>query len=58
VRRPLQARPAFYALWADGHARQPSESSLYFTDQAGTHVWRLPVEMAGEFAKPEIVGSP
>jgi hypothetical protein len=58
VRHPLQARPAFYALWADGNARQPSESRLYFTDQGGTHVWRLPAEMAGEYAKPEIVGSP
>ncbi|MBI5384945.1 MAG: BNR-4 repeat-containing protein [Verrucomicrobia bacterium] len=54
ARRPLDAHPGFYALWADGHARQPSESCLYFTDRDGTHVWRLPARMDGEFAVPEI----
>jgi len=54
ARRPLNARPEFYAFWADGHGRQPSESSLYFTNQAGDHVWRLPKVMSSEFAKPEI----
>ena len=54
VRRPLDARPDFYAFWADGHARQESESRLYFTDRAGTHVWRLPATMSGPTAKPEI----
>ena len=53
ARRPLHAHPQFYALWADGHARQPSESRLYFTDQEGTHVWRLPVKMDQPTAKPE-----
>jgi hypothetical protein len=45
----------FYALWADGDARQPSESYLYFTNQRGDHIWRLPAKMKGDFAKPEIV---
>ncbi len=54
-RRPLNAHPDFYALWADGHGRRPSESRLYFTNRAGDHVWRLPVKMEGEFAKPEVV---
>ena len=54
ARRPLNANPAFYALWADGNPRKPSESYLYFTDQEGSHVWRLPPKMTGEFAKPEI----
>jgi hypothetical protein len=54
ARRPLDAHPAFYALWADGHGRQPSESNLYFTDRDGTHVWRLPPTMAGDEARPEI----
>lgn len=54
ARRPLNAHPAFYALWADGNPRVPSESFLYFTSQAGDHVWRLPAEMTTEFARPEV----
>jgi len=54
VRRPLNAHPDFYAIWADGHARQQSESRIYFTNRDGDHVWRLPVTMEGETAKPEI----
>jgi hypothetical protein len=54
ARRPLNANPEFYALWADGDARKPSESFLYFTNQRGDHVWRLPTKMTGDFAKPEI----
>ena len=54
ARRPLSAHPDFYALWADGNPRQASESHLYFTNQKGEHVWRLPVKVAGEFAAPEI----
>jgi hypothetical protein len=54
ARRPLNAHPDFYALWADGNAREPSESNLYFTDQRGDHVWRLPAKMDGEFATPEV----
>ena len=55
VRRPLHAHPDFYALWADGDTRQPSDSSLYFTNKAGDHVWRMPTKMKGESAKPELV---
>ncbi|QDT55172.1 hypothetical protein Pan44_32140 [Caulifigura coniformis] len=55
ARRPLLAHPDFYAIWADGHGRQPSESRLYFTNRTGDHVWRLPAIMSTEFAKPEIV---
>lgn len=54
ARRPVNAHPDFYALWADGHGRQPSESCLYFTNQKGDHVWRLPVQMEEEFATPEV----
>jgi hypothetical protein len=53
VRRPVNAHPDFYALWADGHARQPSASSLYFTNKTGTKVWRLPTMMTNAFARPE-----
>ncbi|MFA5859522.1 MAG: BNR-4 repeat-containing protein [Elusimicrobiota bacterium] len=55
VRMPLNAHPGFYAFWADGNAREASVSALYFTNKTGDHVWRLPMEMKGEFAKPEIV---
>jgi hypothetical protein len=54
VRRPVNAHPDFYALWADGHAREKSESRLYFTNRSGDHVWRLPFAMESETAQPEI----
>lgn len=53
ARRPLNAHPDFYALWADGHGREPSESRLYFTTRDGERVCRLPARMSGEFGKPE-----
>ncbi len=52
VRRTLNAHPDFWAYWADGHARRPSESRLYFADKAG-RVFRLPFTMTREFEKPE-----
>ena len=55
VRRPVNAHADFYAFWADGHGRQPSESRLYFCDKSGEHVWRLPTAMSEELAKPELV---
>ena len=54
ARRPVDAHPDFYAFWADGHGRQPSPSSLYFCDKEG-NVRLLPREMAGDFAKPELL---
>jgi hypothetical protein len=54
ARRPLGFHPDFAALWGSGNARRLSESSLYFTDRAATHVWRLPVEMDTEMAQPEV----
>lgn len=58
ARRPLYVNAGFYALWADGDAFAPSESRLYFTDKEAKKVWRLPVKMEGEFAKPEEVPAP
>jgi hypothetical protein len=55
VRRPLDAHPDFYALWADGHAHEPSPCRLYFTNQNGDAVWKLPEHMTTAFAKPEVV---
>ncbi|MGZ4965327.1 MAG: BNR-4 repeat-containing protein, partial [Limisphaerales bacterium] len=57
-RRPLNAAPEFYALWADGNPRQPSGSHLYFTDKTGSHVWRLPKKMTADMATPEVVVFP
>ena len=53
ARKPVNAHPDFYALWADGDARKPSESYLYFTNKTGSRVRRLPAEMKEGFAKPE-----
>lgn len=50
-RKPIDADPDFYAIWADGHGRKPSDSRLYFCDRSG-NVHRLPVKMEGEFARP------
>jgi hypothetical protein len=58
ARRPLNAHPDFYALWADGNGREPEESSLYFTNQRGDHVWRLPAKMQTDLAKPGIAFCP
>jgi len=52
AREPVDAHDDFYAFWADGHGRQPSESSIYFCDRAG-NVYRLPRVMTAEFMKPE-----
>jgi len=63
ARRPLNAHPDFYAIWADGHGRKPSKSSLYFCDKQG-NVRILPREMlkstlltgvAEDFVKPKLL---
>lgn len=54
VRSPVNAHPDFYGYWADGNGRKPSKSHLYFCNQQGD-VFRLPVEMTSDFAKPELV---
>ena len=53
ARRPVNAHPDFYAFWADGNPFDFSESRLYFTNQAGDQVWRLPDTMTTDFARPE-----
>jgi len=40
-RRPIDAAPDFYAMWADGHGRKPSDSRLYFCTREGK-VFRTP----------------
>lgn len=51
VRRPVQAHPDFYAIWADGHGRKPSGSRLYFATRDGK-VFLLPPRMSGAQAAP------
>jgi len=55
VRRPVDAHPDFYAFWADGNPDSLSPSHLYFTNKTGDRVWRLPYEMSGEEAVPEVL---
>ncbi|GMV91186.1 MAG: hypothetical protein AMXMBFR82_09640 [Candidatus Hydrogenedentota bacterium] len=54
-RRPLNAHPDFYAFWADGHGRQPSDSRLYISDKTGENVRRFPYEMSDDLAALEPV---
>ncbi len=54
LRRPFDAQPGFYGLWADGMGRQPSASSLFFCTKDGA-VFRLPESFTGDGAKPEPV---
>ncbi|QEG33115.1 BNR-4 repeat-containing protein [Bythopirellula goksoeyrii] len=54
VRRPVNVHPDFYALWADGHGRKPSSSTLYFCNQEGA-VFALPRSMKADNARPERV---
>lgn len=54
VRKPVNAHPDFYALWADGSPLEPTPSSLYFATKDG-RVFRLPARMTGDTAKPELV---
>jgi len=51
IRRPVNAHPDFYALWADGHARKPSPSRVYFCNREGD-VYILPEEMDDDLVQP------
>jgi hypothetical protein len=54
ARKPVNAAPEFYALWADGSPVEPTPSSLYFATKDGK-VFRLPERMTGATAKPVTV---
>ncbi len=54
VRRPVNVHPDFYALWADGHARKPSPSRIYFCDSKGD-VRILPEKITEDLVKPSRV---
>lgn len=51
ARRVINAHDDFYALWADGHGRQPSESLLYFCNRKGD-VFQLPQKMTKKIVHP------
>jgi hypothetical protein len=55
ARRPLNAHPDFYSLWADGDPYTMTESRLYFCNKTGDKVWVLPYDMKGEFEHPHRV---
>jgi hypothetical protein len=55
VRYVINAHPDLAAFWCDGHARQHSGSSIFFTNREGTRVWRLPLKTPHGFNKPEQV---
>ncbi len=50
ARKSITPHPDFYAFWADGHGREPSESSLYVANKEG-EVFRLPENMKRDKAK-------
>jgi hypothetical protein len=52
ARKPVNAHPDFYALWADGSPIEPTPSALYFSTRDG-RVFRLPTHMTTATAKPE-----
>ena len=54
ARRPVNAHPDFYAFWADGHAREPSQSYLYFCNRQG-EVRVLPRQMSDDLARPQVL---
>ena len=57
-RRPRGAHPSFAAFWADGDPGRTSPGSLYFTDQQGRQVWRLPAVLEEDSGAPELTTAP
>lgn len=55
ARRPVGASGDFWVFWADGNPYAFSPSRLYFANRDGTRVYRLPYDMRGETAVPELV---
>lgn len=51
ARRPVKLHPDFYAFWADGHGREPSDSRLFFADKEG-NVYKLPEVMKEPEMRP------
>lgn len=54
ARKSVEPHPDFYAFWADGHGREPSPSSLYFSNRKG-QVFQLPTTMKKNSMKPKLL---
>lgn len=54
VQRAVDAHDDFYGYWSYADAFDPSEVHIYFANSNGD-VYRLPFEMEGDFAVPELV---
>lgn len=54
VRRPVNAKDPFYAMWTDGNPERITRCYLYFADSKG-NVFRMPYKMKKDFARPEPV---
>jgi hypothetical protein len=52
LRRPVDTKREFYALWTDGNADKLSASHLYFTNDKCDRIWELPYEMKNDLEKP------
>jgi len=52
-RSPINAHTDFFAFWADGNPDKHSPSFLYFTNQSGDTVWRMPENVTEDWMKPE-----
>lgn len=57
ARKPLNAHPEFYALWADGNPLKPSRSRIYFSTRDG-EVFVLPERMEGASERPKKLDPP
>ncbi|WP_339709292.1 BNR-4 repeat-containing protein [uncultured Kriegella sp.] len=51
VRSIVNGQDDFYGIWADGHGRKPSESTIYFCDKGG-NAYLLPKETTEEMVLP------
>ena len=51
VRRSINGHSNFMAFWADGNARLPSKSRLYFSGTDG-RVFQLPTQLRSDWASP------
>jgi hypothetical protein len=49
---PLATDDGFRGIW---YFNQPTKDEYrYATNRTGDHVWRLPAQMSGDLARPEI----
>lgn len=54
IRKPRYAHPDFFAVWADGNARKPSISYLYYMDKKG-NVYQMPRSFKKKLTKASLL---